>query len=213
MSLTLELPPELEARMRTNAAVHGKDVADYLLTLPRTTRRFDLTEFEGMADFQASVAALSAGLADLDAGRTISLEQMAALLEERVPARDVGGEQMSVFRGQCLMALPSEESIIWTIRFRNRASDDIQAVEDYFVETAGEDFAQFWSKGFIAEVAKLAQFPTIWPVAEIAGFRMTGWRKQPIGDLPLYQARTIAWLPRIVQGFTTRHGGRQPAAL
>jgi YfiH family protein len=36
---------------------------------------------------------------------------------------------------------------------------------------------------------------------------MTGWRKQPIGDLPLYQAKTISWLPRIVQGFTTRRGG------
>lgn len=36
---------------------------------------------------------------------------------------------------------------------------------------------------------------------------MTGWRKQPIGDLPLYQAKTIAWLPRITQGFTTRRGG------
>jgi YfiH family protein len=36
---------------------------------------------------------------------------------------------------------------------------------------------------------------------------MTGWRKQPIGDLPLYQAKTMAWLPRIVQGFTTRRGG------
>ena len=28
-----------------------------------------------------------------------------------------------------------------------------------------------------------------------------------MGDLPLYQARTIAWLPRMVQGFTTRSGG------
>ena len=36
---------------------------------------------------------------------------------------------------------------------------------------------------------------------------MTGWRKQPIGDLPLYQAKTMAWLPRITQGFTTRRGG------
>jgi YfiH family protein len=36
---------------------------------------------------------------------------------------------------------------------------------------------------------------------------LTGWRKQPIGDLPLYQAKTMAWLPRITQGFTTRHGG------
>jgi len=36
---------------------------------------------------------------------------------------------------------------------------------------------------------------------------MTGWRKQPVGDLPLYQAKTMSWLPRIVQGFTTRRGG------
>ncbi len=36
---------------------------------------------------------------------------------------------------------------------------------------------------------------------------MTGWRKQPVGDLPLYQAKTMAWLPRITQGFTTRRGG------
>jgi len=36
---------------------------------------------------------------------------------------------------------------------------------------------------------------------------MTGWRKELVGDLPLYQARTLAWLPRITQGFTTRSGG------
>lgn len=36
---------------------------------------------------------------------------------------------------------------------------------------------------------------------------MSGWRKQPIGDLPLYQARIIAGLPNITQGFTTRDGG------
>lgn len=36
---------------------------------------------------------------------------------------------------------------------------------------------------------------------------MSGWAKQPIGDLPLYQARIIAGLPRMVQGFTTRDGG------
>ena len=36
---------------------------------------------------------------------------------------------------------------------------------------------------------------------------LTGWRKQPIGDLPLYQAKTMAWLPRISQGFTTGAAG------
>ena len=36
---------------------------------------------------------------------------------------------------------------------------------------------------------------------------MSGWKKQAIGDLPLYQATTMSWLPGIVQGFSTRHGG------
>ena len=36
---------------------------------------------------------------------------------------------------------------------------------------------------------------------------MAGWKKQAVGDVPLYQATTMAWLPGIVQGFTTRSGG------
>ena len=36
---------------------------------------------------------------------------------------------------------------------------------------------------------------------------MAQWQKKPVGDLPLYQAKVIAGLPRIVQGFTTRMGG------
>ena len=42
---------------------------------------------------------------------------------------------------------------------------------------------------------------------DTSSIQLTGWRKQPVGDLPLYQAKTIAWLPRIVQGCTTRRGG------
>ena len=64
------------------------------------------------------------------------------------------------------MASSTEEPVVWAIRFTNRASEDIQAAEDYLVETAGDDIARAWSKGLTAEVAKLAQFPTIWPVAE-----------------------------------------------
>ena len=36
---------------------------------------------------------------------------------------------------------------------------------------------------------------------------MAGWKKRAVGDVPLYQATTMAWLPGIVQGFTTRSGG------
>ena len=36
---------------------------------------------------------------------------------------------------------------------------------------------------------------------------MAGWKKRAVGDVPLYQATTMAWLPGFVQGFTTRSGG------
>jgi YfiH family protein len=36
---------------------------------------------------------------------------------------------------------------------------------------------------------------------------MANWTKTLVGDMPVYQATTINWLPGIVQGFTTRRGG------
>lgn len=33
------------------------------------------------------------------------------------------------------------------------------------------------------------------------------WQKRNIGDLTVYESSTLAWLPRIVQGYTTRHSG------
>lgn len=87
MTLVLELPPHVEARLKTNAAVHGKDIVDYLLTLAENDPPIDMTEFEGMAEFQASVAGVGAGLADLDAGRTLSLEQITAELAARAETR------------------------------------------------------------------------------------------------------------------------------
>ena len=78
MTLTLELPPELEARLKTNAAVHGKDVADYLLALAENDPPIDMTRFKDMADFEESVAELQQGFADADAGRTFSFEEVFA---------------------------------------------------------------------------------------------------------------------------------------
>lgn len=78
MTLTLEFPPDLEARLRTNAAIHGKDVGDYLLTLVENDVPIDLTEFRDMEDFEESVAELHAGFADLEAGRTIPFEEVVA---------------------------------------------------------------------------------------------------------------------------------------
>ncbi len=36
---------------------------------------------------------------------------------------------------------------------------------------------------------------------------MADWKRRALGDLPVYQAATMAWLPGVVQGFTTRKGG------
>jgi len=87
MTLTLELPPHVEERLRTNAALHDKDIADYVMALVENDAPIDLTEFNDMADFDASVASIREGLADLDAGRTISLEQLSAELEARAEER------------------------------------------------------------------------------------------------------------------------------
>ena len=81
MTLTLELSPEEEVRLRTNAAVRGQDIKEYLLTLAENDQVIDLTEFEDQADFDDSVAGIREGLEDLEAGRTYSLEEVSAELE------------------------------------------------------------------------------------------------------------------------------------
>ncbi len=81
MTLVLELSPEEEARLRTNAAVRGQEIKEYLLTLAENDPTIDLTEFEDQADFDDSVAGIREGLADLEAGRTYSLEETFAEME------------------------------------------------------------------------------------------------------------------------------------
>ena len=78
MTVTLELSPDVEERLRTNAAVHGLPVTEYLVTLAQNDPLIDLSEFWDMADFEDSVAELREGFADLEAGRTFSLEEVVA---------------------------------------------------------------------------------------------------------------------------------------
>jgi len=40
---------------------------------------------------------------------------------------------------------------------------------------------------------------------------MADWKRRALGDLPVYQAATMAWLPNVIQGFTTRKGGTSAA--
>lgn len=78
MTLTLEFPPDLEERLRTNAALHDKDVAEYVIALVENDTPVDLAEFKDRADFEESVAELREGFADLEAGRTLSFEEVVA---------------------------------------------------------------------------------------------------------------------------------------
>ena len=82
MTLILDLSPEAETLLRTNAAVHGQGIQEYLLTLAENDPAIDLTEFKDRNDFDESVAGIREGLADLEAGRTFSLEETFAHLRE-----------------------------------------------------------------------------------------------------------------------------------
>jgi len=82
MALILDLSPEAEARIRMNATVRGQDIAEYITVLTENDQVIDLTEFEDQADFDDSVAGIREGLADLEAGRTYSLEETFAFLEK-----------------------------------------------------------------------------------------------------------------------------------
>ena len=81
MALVLEISPEAEARLKMFAAERGQDVTEYLVELAEYNHVIDLSEFKDQADFDASVAGVREGLADLEAGRTYSLEESFAHTE------------------------------------------------------------------------------------------------------------------------------------
>lgn len=83
MALVLEVNSETEARLRMYAAERGQDVTEYLVELAEYSHVIDLSEFEDQADFDDSVAGIREGLADLEAGRTYSLEETFAYLDEQ----------------------------------------------------------------------------------------------------------------------------------
>ena len=84
MTLTLEISPEAEARLKMFAAERGQDVTQYLVELAEYSHAIDLSEFEDQADFDDSVAGVREGLADLEAGRTHSFEETSAEMEKHL---------------------------------------------------------------------------------------------------------------------------------
>ncbi len=59
-----------------------------------------------------------------------------------------------------------EEPAAWVIRMTRRANSDKLAAWIHFAETANVEIADAWRQGLDAEIAKLAQFPAMWPLAE-----------------------------------------------
>jgi len=78
MALTLEISADMELLLRKQAAMNSQDVTAYLLKLVGKDIGADLTEYTGLEDFAGSVAGIQAGLDDVEAGRTISLEEVIA---------------------------------------------------------------------------------------------------------------------------------------
>ena len=64
------------------------------------------------------------------------------------------------------MPLDNDPPIIWAIRTTKRARSDMEAAEERLAVLVVEDNAEVWSEGLEVEIAKLAQLPTRWPIAE-----------------------------------------------
>ena len=64
------------------------------------------------------------------------------------------------------MPLDNEPPITWAIRTTKRARSDMEAAEERLAELTDEAIAEAWSEGLNTEIAKLAQLPTRWPLAE-----------------------------------------------
>ncbi len=92
MTLTVELSQDIGARLREKAARNGQEVAEYLVTLAEE----DVENFEDVPwpvlsaaeETDAMIAGVRAGLADVEAGRTMTLEDYKAEVQARRRARD-----------------------------------------------------------------------------------------------------------------------------
>ena len=64
------------------------------------------------------------------------------------------------------MRQDAEPPQFWAIRQTVRADTDVLAASVYIAERTGIEAARTWVNGLKAEIAKLAQFPALWPLAE-----------------------------------------------
>ena len=79
MTVTLEIPPEMEAQLCERAAKRGQSVTDYLMTLAESEDYFDISLSE------EEIASVEQGLAELHAGeKGISLEEFDAEMKATI---------------------------------------------------------------------------------------------------------------------------------
>ena len=92
MTLTVELSQDVGARLREKAARNGQDAAGYLVLLAEE----DLRDLEDVPwptlsageETAAMIVGVRAGLADVEAGRTMLLEDYKAEVQARRRLRD-----------------------------------------------------------------------------------------------------------------------------
>ena len=80
MALTLDISPDMETLLRLKAAKHSQDITAYLLGLVAGDLSADLSEYNGLEDYASAGAGVQAGIEDMEAGRTYSLEETFAIL-------------------------------------------------------------------------------------------------------------------------------------
>lgn len=68
MTVTLEIPAEMETQLCERAAHRGQTVTDYLMSLAESEDYFYIYDWEDEADHQEVIATIEQGLAELHAG-------------------------------------------------------------------------------------------------------------------------------------------------
>ena len=92
MALTLDMSADMELLLDTQAAMNGQDITTYLLKLVEKDIGAEMDEFSGLEDLAGSVGGIQAGLDDVDAGRTYSMEEVFGQLEARAQERRAARE-------------------------------------------------------------------------------------------------------------------------
>ncbi len=82
MTITIELPDDLAERVRARAAEAGQDINEYAVAMFR-----EAVEEEPDPEL---IAALREGIADLEAGNLLTLEQVDAAVEAAINAAVTG---------------------------------------------------------------------------------------------------------------------------